>query len=72
MDDLSYTYAKSSPSVGRRGSRAISRLGTRHMSDSWKGLQRYGIVRDKLNECNGNSIICFYLYIFIIFMYVCA
>ncbi|CAI2734855.1 unnamed protein product [Schistosoma spindalis] len=52
MDDLSYTYAKSSPSVGRRGSRAISRLGTRHMSDSWKGLQRYGIVRDKLNECN--------------------
>ncbi|CAH8682562.1 unnamed protein product [Schistosoma rodhaini] len=52
LDDQSYTYAKSSPSVGRRGSRAISRLGTRHMSDSWKGLQRYGIGREKLNECN--------------------
>ncbi|CAH8598348.1 unnamed protein product [Schistosoma turkestanicum] len=56
MDDLSYTSIanQSGPTVagGRRGSRAISRLGTRHISDSLKTLQRYGVVREKLNDCN--------------------
>ncbi|KAK4475399.1 hypothetical protein MN116_002458 [Schistosoma mekongi] len=52
MDDGSFLYVKASPSVGRRGTRAISRLGTRYMGDSLKTLQRYGIAREKLNECN--------------------
>nr|CAH8876519.1 unnamed protein product [Trichobilharzia regenti] len=57
MDDdmlSSYAYAtKSNPSVGRRGgSRAMTRLGTRHMGDSLKTLQHYGSIREKMNHCN--------------------
>ncbi|CAH8634072.1 unnamed protein product [Heterobilharzia americana] len=52
VDDISYTFTKSSPSVGRRGSRAITRLGTRHIGDSLKTLQQYGTIREKINEYN--------------------